>query len=100
VLSLGPVAWFGRALSYPLYLWHVVFIALIEPVVPGALGTVAVIAAAVTTAWLSHRFVEQPALRLKDRFEPSSTPTREESGRAEAAPATSVAAETRPRVDA
>ena len=69
VLSLSPVAWFGRALSYPLYLWHVVFIALLEPVVPGALGKVAVIAAAVVTAWLSHRFVERPALRLKDKLE-------------------------------
>ena len=68
-LSLSPVAWFGRALSYPLYLWHVVFIALLEPIVPGALGKVAVIAAAVVTAWLSHRFVERPALRLKDKLE-------------------------------
>jgi len=100
VLSLGPVAWFGRALSYPLYLWHVVFIALIEPVVPGALGTLAVIAAAVATAWLSHRFVEQPALRLKDRFEPSSTPTREESGRTTRATSQPADADARPRVDA
>ena len=69
LLSLSPVAWFGRALSYPLYLWHVVFIALLEPLVPGALGKVAVIAAAVVTAWLSHRFVERPALRLKDKLE-------------------------------
>ena len=75
LLSLGPVAWFGRALSYPLYLWHVVFIALLEPLVPGVAGKVAVLAASIGTAYLSHRFVERPALRLKDRFEPSSRRT-------------------------
>jgi peptidoglycan/LPS O-acetylase OafA/YrhL len=79
VLSLGPVAWFGRALSYPIYLWHVVFIALITPVVPGALGVLAVLAASVVTAWLSHRFVEGPALRLKDRLGSSSKETRSTS---------------------
>ncbi|NIJ04466.1 acyltransferase family protein [Frigoribacterium faeni] len=79
VLSLGPIAWFGRALSYPIYLWHVLFIALITPVVPGALGIVAVIAASIATAWLSHRFVEGPALRLKDRFGSSSKEARVES---------------------
>ncbi|ROP78570.1 peptidoglycan/LPS O-acetylase OafA/YrhL [Frigoribacterium sp. PhB107] len=76
VLSLSPVAWFGRALSYPIYLWHVVFIALITPVVPGALGVVAVIAASVVTAYLSHRFVEGPALRLKDRLGTSAKEAR------------------------
>ena len=70
VLSLAPVAWFGRAVSYPLYLWHVVFIALIEPYVQGALGIVLVLAAAVGTSVLSHHFVEKPALKLKGRFEP------------------------------
>lgn len=70
LLSLAPVAWFGRAISYPLYLWHVVFIALIEPFVQGALGIVLVLAAAVGTSVLSHHFVEKPALKLKDRFEP------------------------------
>jgi peptidoglycan/LPS O-acetylase OafA/YrhL len=79
VLSLGPVAWFGRALSYPIYLWHVVFIALITPVVPGALGVLAVLAASVVTAWLSHRFVEGPALRLKDRLGSSSKEARSTS---------------------
>jgi peptidoglycan/LPS O-acetylase OafA/YrhL len=76
VLSLGPVAWFGRALSYPIYLWHVVFIALITPVVPGALGIIAVIAASVVTAYLSHRFVEGPALRLKDHLGTSAKEAR------------------------
>jgi len=79
VLSLGPVAWFGRALSYPIYLWHVVFIALVTPVVPGALGVLAVLAASVVTAWLSHRFVEGPALRLKDRLGSSSKEARSTS---------------------
>ena len=81
-LSLGPVAWFGRAVSYPLYLWHVVMIALITPVVPGALGKVLVIVAAVAIAIASHYVVERPALKLKDRFEPKEarparTPDRE-----------------------
>ncbi|VXB11647.1 acyltransferase [Frigoribacterium sp. 9N] len=70
VLSLAPVAWFGRAVSYPLYLWHVVFIALVEPYVQGALGVVLVLAAAIGTSVLSHHFVEKPALALKGRFEP------------------------------
>jgi peptidoglycan/LPS O-acetylase OafA/YrhL len=79
VLSLGPVAWFGRALSYPIYLWHVVFIALVTPIVPGALGVLAVIAASIVTAYLSHRFVEGPALRLKDRLGSSSKEARSTS---------------------
>ena len=79
MLSLGPVAWFGRALSYPIYLWHVVFIALITPVVPGALGIVAVVAASIVTAYLSHRFVEGPALRLKDRLGTSAEEARSTS---------------------
>jgi peptidoglycan/LPS O-acetylase OafA/YrhL len=79
VLSLGPVAWFGRALSYPIYLWHVVFIALVTPIVPGALGVLAVIAASIVTAYLSYRFVEGPALRLKDRLGSSSKEARSTS---------------------
>ncbi|WP_423919491.1 acyltransferase family protein [Frigoribacterium sp. 2-23] len=76
-LSLGPVAWFGRAVSYPLYLWHVVMIALITPVLTGALGQVLVIVASVGVAIASHYLVERPALKLKSRFEPKEArPTR------------------------
>ena len=55
VLSLAPVAWFGRAISYPLYLWHVVFIAMIEPFVQGALGIVLVLAAAIVASYIPAR---------------------------------------------
>jgi len=79
-LSLGPVAWTGRALSYPIYLWHVLMIALIAPVLSGPVGVLAVIAATVVVSVLSYRFVEQPALRLKDRLEP-----RDRGSRADAA---------------
>lgn len=75
-LSLGPVAWTGRALSYPIYLWHVLLIALLSPVLSGPLGIVAVIVATVAVSALSHRFVEQPALRLKDRLEPRARGSR------------------------
>ena len=75
-LSLGPVAWTGRALSYPIYLWHVLMIALVGPVLSGPLGVVAVIVATVAVSALSYRFVEQPALRLKDRLEPRARASR------------------------
>lgn len=70
VLSFAPIAWFGRNVSYSLYLWHVLVIAMIRPLIPGNLGKVTAIVVAVAVAIASHYLVEQPFLRLKKRFEP------------------------------
>lgn len=71
-LSVGWVAWTGRALSYPLYLWHVPMIALTGLWLDGPLAVVVVLASALLLSVLTHRYVEQPALRFKDRFEPGA----------------------------
>jgi peptidoglycan/LPS O-acetylase OafA/YrhL len=70
VLSIPPIAWFGRNVSYSLYLWHVLVIALVRPLVPGSLGKVTAFGIAVAVAIASHLLVERPFLRLKKRFEP------------------------------
>jgi peptidoglycan/LPS O-acetylase OafA/YrhL len=70
VLSLTPVAWFGRNVSYSLYLWHVLVIAMIRPLIPGNLGKLSAFVIAVAVALASHYLVEKPFLRLKKRFEP------------------------------
>ena len=61
-LSVRPLRWLGR-LSYAWYLWHWPLVGLgavlhREIGVPGKLGWSA---AALLLAWLTHRFVEQPA---------------------------------------
>jgi peptidoglycan/LPS O-acetylase OafA/YrhL len=74
-LRWGPLPWLG-AISYGIYLWHsaVMMVFVGEPGGPPApLGRAAIaIAVTILLAWLSHRFVEQPFLRLKNRMR--STP--------------------------
>lgn len=70
IFSWRPVAWFGRSVSYSLYLWHVLVLTVVTWFVGGAVGTTLAIALAVAVAILSHYLVEKPMLRLKDRFEP------------------------------
>lgn len=70
VLSLSPIAWFGRNGSYSLYLWHVLVIALITPIIPGFGGKITAILASVAVSIACHYAVEKPFLRLKNRLEP------------------------------
>ena len=72
VLSWKPMAWFGRNVSYSLYLWHMVVIALVEPYVHGLWGKFALVVAASLVAIGSHFAVEKPFLKIKKRFEPAS----------------------------
>lgn len=69
-LSFGPLVWLGRR-SYGFYLWHVpVIVAMNElwpsmPLWPGA-GLALVVTLAVSAG--SFAVIEQPFLRLKNRF--------------------------------
>jgi len=72
-LSWRPVAWFGRNMSYSLYLWHVVVLDLVLMTLSGPLARVVAIALALVAAGLSHFLVERPFGRLKERWEPRPT---------------------------
>jgi peptidoglycan/LPS O-acetylase OafA/YrhL len=69
-LSLRPLAWFGRNMSYSLYLWHVVVLDLVLMTFSGPLARVIAIALALAAAALSHFLIERPFGRLKERWEP------------------------------
>lgn len=71
-LSWSPMAWFGRNVSYSLYLWHMVVIALLDPFVSGTSGKLLLVVAASAVAIGSHFAIEKPFLRVKKRFEPAS----------------------------
>jgi peptidoglycan/LPS O-acetylase OafA/YrhL len=73
VLSSDVAVWLGRR-SYAIYLWHVpMFYFMSGHISPGPLYTViglfVIAPASIVIAALSYRFVERPALRLKQRFE-------------------------------
>lgn len=69
-LAVRPMVWLGRR-SYAAYLYHVPFLTLAGAYVHGRLAIAAIVAPATLIAIeLSYRYVEQPFLRLKDRFEP------------------------------
>ncbi|WP_345376939.1 acyltransferase family protein [Frondihabitans cladoniiphilus] len=72
VLSWKPLSWFGRNVSYSLYLWHMLVIALLEPFVSGFLGQLVLVAASIAVAIGSHYAIERPFLKVKARFEPAS----------------------------
>lgn len=67
--SIRPVAWFGRNLSYSLYLWHMLVLAVVTCVLPGAAGTTAAIGLSLVTAALSWLLIERPVGRLRKRLE-------------------------------
>ena len=75
--SVHPVTVFFGAISYGLYLWHGTLIGLVESVTGSgdfvhlAVGSGCAVAAT-AVAWASHRWVETPFLRLKDRDAPES----------------------------
>jgi peptidoglycan/LPS O-acetylase OafA/YrhL len=75
VLALRPVVWVGER-SYAIYLWHLPLITFALGHGYGKKGILAAWVLTVLAAAVSWRFVEQPFLRLKHRFEPTrpSTP--------------------------
>jgi peptidoglycan/LPS O-acetylase OafA/YrhL len=74
LMSIRPLTWFGRHASYGLYLWHVMIIALVVPLIPGALGKVAAIVVSVAVAIGSHYAIERPMAALKKRIHPRRAP--------------------------
>jgi peptidoglycan/LPS O-acetylase OafA/YrhL len=77
VLGSAPMVFIGR-LSYSIYLYQSL-LPLVDAHIPQALISkyalpieLSKLSIIVTAAWFSYRFVEQPFLRLKGRFEPSS----------------------------
>ncbi|BDZ52091.1 hypothetical protein GCM10025867_43320 [Frondihabitans sucicola] len=71
-LGVRPLAWFGRNVSYSLYLWHMIVMALLDPFVAGLTGKFVMLGAAMLVAVGSHFVIEKPFLTIKKRFEPSS----------------------------
>jgi peptidoglycan/LPS O-acetylase OafA/YrhL len=74
VLAAPPLVWIGRV-SYGLYLWHWPVWWTLRFGAPslGAGATLAIyVAASFTLAALSHRLIERPALRIKDRLAPAA----------------------------
>jgi peptidoglycan/LPS O-acetylase OafA/YrhL len=70
VLGTKPMSWFGKR-TYGMYLYNYPLTALLGTVFASRLATAGLeIAATIATAAISYRFIESPALRLKDRFEP------------------------------
>ncbi|HEY2642577.1 MAG TPA: acyltransferase [Galbitalea sp.] len=76
LLGLRPIAWFGRNLSYSLYLWHYLVIIVLTQLLNGPLEKPVIVAVAVALAAASYFVIERPFLRLKDRFEPKVTERR------------------------
>jgi peptidoglycan/LPS O-acetylase OafA/YrhL len=69
LFRLRPVLWVGER-SYAIYLWHYPLIVFALERGYGKSGVLAAWALTGVAAALSWRFVEQPCLRLKRRFEP------------------------------
>lgn len=76
-LSIRPLTEIGKR-SYGLYIWHLPifrWVAEQDFVIPDPVSVALKYGATFAVAWLSYRYVEAPALRLKKRFRP---PTRDE----------------------
>ena len=70
LLTLRPVVWVGER-SYAIYLWHLPLITFAIERGYGRKGILAAWALTALAAAVSWRLVEQPCLRLKERFEPT-----------------------------
>jgi peptidoglycan/LPS O-acetylase OafA/YrhL len=102
MLSVSPMAWFGRRVSYSFYLWHVLIIVLLQPFAPsGIVGDLAlfVIAAAIATA--AAYLIEVPVERLRHRHgATAATKIAEAHERTEKETALGVSVDDRPLVGA
>lgn len=80
IISAGPNSWINRHLlshklivwigliSYPLYLWHwplLSYLTILSDEPPEAGSKLLAVAAAITLAWLTYRYVETPIRKLK-----------------------------------
>lgn len=76
ILALAPLRWLGKR-AYGLYLYH--FPMVLSPLVPGVLSQAGIdarlevdlslaLVLTIIVSWASYRWVEEPFLRLKDRF--------------------------------
>ena len=68
LLAWPPLAWFGARASYSLYLWHLVVLALVEPVIDGVVGRAVALAAALVVGILRGLLVELPADHFRRRL--------------------------------
>ncbi len=73
LLAWAPLAWIGKV-SYAIYLFHYPVLMVLRHhgvgVHHGSTTFVVGLGISIVLAAISYRFVERPALRLKDRFEP------------------------------
>ncbi len=71
LLTWRPLVWLGTV-SYGFYLFHLPALQLLEHYGPAswAVRTALALALAIAAAALSHRLIERPFLRLKDRLDP------------------------------
>jgi peptidoglycan/LPS O-acetylase OafA/YrhL len=68
LLESGALVFLGR-ISYSVYLWQQIFL---TPLNTTLLGKWPInLAAALVTGWLSYHYIEQPFIRLKDKYFPS-----------------------------
>jgi peptidoglycan/LPS O-acetylase OafA/YrhL len=67
-LEFAPLVFIGR-ISYGIYLWHYPLTGL-QGFANGPINFIGVTAVTVLVAWLSYRYVERPALRLRRYFRP------------------------------
>lgn len=68
VLSVAPLAWFGRHASYSLYLWHLPVSSLLPGELNGLAEFIAAGTAAICVALLSACFIERPVETLRRRI--------------------------------
>lgn len=81
IASLPPLVWIGQR-SYGIYLWNLPIVALVAATpVPSSAQIPVKLALTIIIPALSYRFVEQPCLRLKGRYEKAETPRPAEAGR-------------------
>lgn len=70
-LAWAPLVWVGR-ISYGVYLWHYPLTGM-QGFRNGPLSLIGVTVATLLVAWLSYRYVERPALRLRRLFRTGRT---------------------------
>lgn len=71
LLSSRPLVWIGKR-SYGIYLWNLPIIAILGYLGEGIFPMAVKVMASFLIPALSYAFIEQPFLRLKNRFEPAA----------------------------